>query len=228
MKTPPFLAWPGWRQFTEAVLLGLTVTLWWLFVYDGADWVTGQRSLRIRVDFDAEQHILFVPVFLVIYRSIDPMFWLGPFVLRTRTEVRALVLALFVVIGIGGVCFLLLPAELGYAPVVVEGWWAEPYRLNERIVRTYNLLPSLHVALSTLTLATYGTRCGACGRSLLAVWGGLIALSTLLTHQHHVLDVVTGALLGWLGYRWLYLWMLRAPVARTAPASPSSDPGPTA
>jgi membrane-associated phospholipid phosphatase len=228
MKSPPFLAWPGWRLFTEAVLLGLAVTAWWLFVYDGTDWVTGQRSVRFRVHFDAELRIPFVPAFLLIYRSIDPMFWLGPFVLRTRAEVRALVLALFVVIGFGGVCFLLLPAEVGYAPIRVEGFWAEPYRINDQIVRTYNLLPSLHVALSTLTLAAYGTRRGVCGRTLLALWGGLIALSTLLIHEHHVLDVITGALLGWLGYRWLYLRMLRTQVAQTAPANPSSGPEPKA
>jgi membrane-associated phospholipid phosphatase len=90
-------------------------------------------------------------------------------------------------------------------------------------VLRYNLIPSLHVALSTATLAAYGTCRGAWGRILLAVWGGLIGLSTLLTHQHHVVDVVTGLLLGWAGYQLLYRRWLAAAAGRSVQASPSSD-----
>jgi membrane-associated phospholipid phosphatase len=32
------------------------------------------------------------------------------------------------------------------------------------------------------------------------VWAGLIGLSTLFTKQHYVVDVITGALMGWLAY----------------------------
>jgi len=224
----PFLAWPGWLVLVEAIALGIGQTLWWVFVYFGADWVTGLRSERVRVHLDAELNIPFIPEFIFAYRSLDLLFLICPFVLRTRGEIRALALAMFVVTGIGGVSFLLLPAEPAYAPHAVHGFWSDIFAFNHQIVRRYNMVPSLHVALSTVALAAYGTRRGVWGRGLLAAWGGLIALSTLLTHQHHVLDVVTGLLLGWAAYLLVYLRRLHARATRSDRASPSSNPAPEA
>jgi membrane-associated phospholipid phosphatase len=217
---PRFLGWPGWPLLGEALLLGTGQTLWWLFVYWGCDWLTGQRTDRVHVHLDFEMRLPFVPALVVVYRSIDQMFLLGPFVLRTSREVRALSLALFTAIGLAGIGFLLLPAEIAYPPHEDPGMWAPFLVLNRQIVRTYNLVPSLHVALTTITLGAYSTHCRRPGKGLLALWGTAIALATLFLHQHHLLDVVTGLALGWACYRWVY-----RPASRT---SPSSDPGPPA
>ena len=227
----PFLAWPGRRVLAEAVVLGTAQTLWWVLVYFGADWVTGLRSERVRVHLDAELKMPFIPEFILVYRSLDPLFLIGPFVLRTRAEIRALTWALFDVTGVAGLCFLLFPAEPAYLPdEELSDLYdrADIFAMNTQIVRHYNMVPSLHVALSTVALAAYGTCRGVWGRAALAAWGGLIALSTLLTHQHHVLDVVTGFLLGWAGYRLLYHRRLNATAARNNPASRSSDRAPEA
>jgi membrane-associated phospholipid phosphatase len=220
---PRFLAWPGWPLLCEAIVLGTAQAVWWVFVYFGADWVTGLRSDRMRVYFAAELKLPLVPEFLLVYLSLDPLFLIAPFVLRTRAEIRALTIALFGATSVAGVCFLLLPAELAYPAQGIEGFWSDLFALNRQIVLRYNLIPSLHVALSTVTLAAYGTCRGAWGRILLAAWGGLIGLSTLLTHQHHVVDVVTGLLLGWAAYRLLYRRWLDARAGRNALATPSSD-----
>jgi membrane-associated phospholipid phosphatase len=222
----PFLAWPGWPVLAEAVVLGMAQTLWWVFVYFGADWVTGLRIERVRIHLDAERNIPFVAGFIFPYRSLDLLFLIAPFVLRARDEIRALALALFVVTGIAGICFLVLPAEPAYVPHPVHGFWSPVFAFNRQIVRNYNMVPSLHVALSTTALAAYGACRGVWGRGLLAGWGGLIALSTLLTHQHHVLDVVTGFLLGWAGYRLVYQRFLHAITGQNDQASPSSNPAP--
>jgi membrane-associated phospholipid phosphatase len=211
---PPFLAWPGRRVLAEAVVLGTAQTLWWMLVYYGADWVTGMRSQRVRVHLDAELAIPFIPAFILAYRSLDPLFLIGPFVLRTSAQIRALTWGLFCVTLIAGLCFLLLPAEPAYAPQEVPSFWAAIFAINTQIVRRHNMVPSLHVALSTVVLAAYGTGRGAGGRAGLAAWGGLIALSTLLVHEHHVLDVVAGFLLGWAGYRLVYLRRLNATVVQ--------------
>jgi membrane-associated phospholipid phosphatase len=224
----PFLGWPGWRLLAETAVLTAALTLWWALVYFGADWLTELRTERVRVHLDAELQLPLVPAFLLIYRSIEWMFVLGPFVLRTRVEVRALVLALFVVTTVCGVGFVLWPADVAYTPAALDGLWARALDINHRIVLRHNLLPSMHVAFATLTLAAYWTKRGVVGRTLLALWGGLIALSTLLVHEHHVLDVLTGFLIGWAGYRWVYLPYWRTATPRNVVANPSSDPAPTA
>ncbi len=63
----------------------------------------------------------------------------------------------------------------------------------------YNLIPSLHVALTVTCIGAYLPHATGWTRHLLPLWAFLVAVSTVLTHQHHVLDVVTGLLLGLAG-----------------------------
>jgi membrane-associated phospholipid phosphatase len=222
-RLSPLVGWPGWGILAEALVLATAQTLWWLVIYFGADLLTALRAERVRIHLDAELMVPFVPGLILVYRSIDVMFPLAPFILRSRAEIRGLTLTLAIVTGIAGGCFLLVPAELAYPPQE-RGAWEPLYAWNQRIVLTYNMVPSLHVALSVVTLAAYSVRCGNVGKSLLAAWGTAIALSTLLTHQHHLLDVVTGLLLGWAGHALVYRrWVGRAPAEQIVPANRSSD-----
>lgn len=227
MNSPraPFLGWPGWGIFGESLVLAAAQTVWWIAVYFSADWLTGLREERVRIHLDAELAIPFIPAFILAYRSIDLMFPLAPFVLRSRVEIRGLTLALAIVTAIAGVCFLAAPAEAAY-PTQACGMWEPLYAWNRHIALTYNMVPSLHVALSVVTLSAYSLRCGNVGKGLLAIWAAAIALSTLLTHQHHLLDVATGLLLGWGGHRLVYRrWIYRARAEQSGLATLSSDPG---
>ena len=69
----------------------------------------------------------------------------------------------------------------------------------------HNLVPSLHVATSALFIAVlYRSLSSVWIRAGLILWGMLLCASVLLVHQHHVLDVVSGLLLGYLCYRLVY------------------------
>src|SRR5262249_1077706 len=120
----PFLAWPGWVLLGQTLLLALSVTLWWVLVYHGANWLTELRSHRIRVHLDAELAMPFLPPFILAYLSIDLVFVPAPFILRSRRELQALALTLAAVIGIAGIGFLLFPAELAYPPCDPGAWFA--------------------------------------------------------------------------------------------------------
>ena len=52
-----------------------------------------------------------------------------------------------------------------------------------------NDLPSLHVAFAFTLAMAFAPRARPVGRVLLYAWAIVTALSTLLTRQHHVLDV---------------------------------------
>ena len=193
----PFLAWPGWRYVKFAWLLSVVVSLWFGFIFVGADWFTGLRALRVRVHLDAELHIPLIPAFTLVYMSIYVLFFAVPFVLRTRREIITLAFAQTLAISLAGICFLLIPAQLAYAPATDSelGVWKGLFRFADRINLDYNLVPSLHVALSIICIELFTVHAGWKGKVLLRAWGVLIAASTLFTHQHHLLDVLTGYLL---------------------------------
>jgi hypothetical protein len=102
---------------------------------------------------------------------------------------------------LAGVVFVVVPAELGFVQRSAGAW--QPVAELVRVVSgRHNLLPSLHVALTAVTLAAVWDTEGRVMRAALALWGGLLVVSVLLTHQHHVADVLAGAGLAWALLRW--------------------------
>jgi len=196
-QAEPFLAWPGWTHLRYALLLSFVNTLWFVLVYGGMDALTARRSFRVPVHFPAELAIPFVPAMTLFYMSIYLLFWMAPFVLRTRREFRALVITLAFAIFCGGIGFLLFPANLAFAQPREEelGIWAGMFHLADKLNLTYNLLPSLHVAFAVICVAVFSARASVAGKVLLWIWAAMVAASTVLIHQHHLLDVATGWLL---------------------------------
>ena len=200
----PFWQWPGLRHLGHYLLLSVGITAWWALVYGGADWITAQHAYRVRVHLDAELAMPFVPASVLGYMALYPLFWAVPFVLHTLRELQAFALTLGAVIGFAGVCFLLLPAEPAFPPTPDCGVWEDLVRVAKQIALTYNFVPSLHVAFSVVCVAVYSLYAGALGRTILWLWAALIAASTLFLHQHYIIDVVTGLVLGLAGVRWVY------------------------
>ena len=196
-SSEPFLVWPGWAHLRYAGLLSLANTLWFVLVYGGMDFLTARRSFRVPVHFPAELGIPFVPAMTVFYMSLYLLFFLATFILRTRREFRGLVITLALVILCGGIGFLLFPADLAFAPPREEnlGIWAGLFHFADTLNLTYNLLPSLHVAFAVVCVAIFSSRAPTAGKVLLWSWATMIAASTVLIHQHHLLDVATGWLL---------------------------------
>jgi hypothetical protein len=170
----------------------LVIGVWFGLVFVGADWLTAHHAGRVRVHLDAELRLPLLPVFLIAYMSLYLLFLAVPFVLRTRREAASLAIAQFVTILIAGVGFLLIPGQLAYAPPGDLGRWQPLFDVADRLNLDYNLVPSLHVAMSIVCIEAFATHAGPAARMALRSWGFMIAASTLLTHQHHVLDVVTG------------------------------------
>lgn len=150
-----------------------------------------------------------MPPAILIYLSVNLVFLPAPFVLRSIHELRALALSLAAAIIVAGIGFLLFPAELAY-PSADPGSWSGLFTFAQKCSLSYNLLPSLHVAMSFLTLGAYSGHCEIAGKLILGSWAAAIAISTLVTHQHHFLDVVAGlalaAAIKWLIYdRWQHV-----------------------
>ncbi len=206
--SPPFLAIPSARHLVRTAIWGLLLTLWFGAIYGLCDYLTGLRGDRMLINFPWERQIPFVPQMLVAYMSIYPLFWLGPFVLRTAVQIQAIIVTLAWLILLAGIGFLLLPAELAFARPEVPPAWLGLYNIADRLNLDYNLAPSLHVALSLCCADVYAAQTSRLRFKLaLGSWAAAIAASTVLIHEHHVLDVLLGAALGVAGSRLLYPWL---------------------
>ncbi len=188
----PFLAWPGWPHLRFAWLLSALNAVWFTVAYGGCDWVTAHRSLRVPIHLPIELSIPLIPGAVVVYMSIYLLFLAGPFIVRERREFTALIRALALATLIGGIGFLLLPSRAAFGPPGDLGSWSGLFHFADRLNLDYNMVPSLHVALSVCCVAAFSRHASRGGRALLWMWAVAIALSTLLTHQHHLVDVITG------------------------------------
>jgi len=189
---------PGWPNLRFAVMLGLAQAALFAVVYGGADWVTHQHSYRARVHLDADLAMPMVPGMALLYLSLIPLLWLAPFVLRSRRELLAYVMALAAATVAASVFFLAVPAADAFAPPDDEtlGYFLPVYRVASALAGRHNYLPSLHVTFTTICILIYSGAAGALGKLVLGTWGAAIVASTLLTHQHYLLDVFSGLLLG--------------------------------
>ena len=197
----PFIAWPGWPFLRFAWLLSGANGVWFAFVYGGCDWITKHRSLRVPIHLPIELSVPLVPAWIVAYMSIYLLFVIGPFIVRERREFAALIFALALATLAGGIGFLLVPSQTAFGPPGDLGIWKNVFQFADRLNLDYNMVPSLHVALSVCCVSAFARHASPFGRTLLWTWAAVIALSTLLTHQHHVLDAVTGWGVGLAAYR---------------------------
>jgi membrane-associated phospholipid phosphatase len=200
--------------------------LWFELIYGSANYLTAQQSHRVRLYFDAELNMPFVPATVLLYLSLYLLFWMAPFILHSRRELKALAVTLAVVTLGAGACFLVLPAETAFPPPGNMGIWTGLVRFAKGLALRYNLAPSLHVALSVVCVAVFAARARMAGKIALWGWALGICASTLLLHQHYLIDVITGFALGLAGVHWGYRrWAAPIPGVETLPASPATNPG---
>ena len=132
---------------------------------------------------------------IVPYMSIDLFFLGGPFLCRSREELRSLAYRIAFAILIAGACFLLLPLKMGVAFPQASGWMGALFNFLHGFDQPYNLVPSLHITLRTILADLYARHTKGALRAASHVWFSLIGFSTVLTYQHHIVDVIGGFIL---------------------------------
>jgi membrane-associated phospholipid phosphatase len=158
-------------------------------VYPTMNWITSLRAARLHLYDPGELAIPFIPAFIWAYLSMYVLFLIPPLVMPA-SSMPALGRQLIAGCLVSAACFLLIPAELGFARTVpLDTHYAAIYATIFSIDRPYNLVPSLHVIFScAIALA-----CADCARpalrAILYVWLAVIVASTVFVHQHHLLDL---------------------------------------
>lgn len=166
----------------------LFVALCFGVFYGGASALSAYTPWHVRLDFDFERQIPFVPWMAVVYLSMDLLVGVAPFVLREPRKLAAFAALLIVQMVIGACFFVLMPVENVFPPRVVEGGAAPAFWLADTLNLERNYFPSLHVAFSFTAARAYrGAQWW--------LWAIAIAASTLLIHEHYLVDVVGGLVL---------------------------------
>lgn len=185
------LAWPARSEFLEAAALFALLSALFAAVYFGADALATARGTPYRLYLDAELQIPRVPAFIVPYASML-LLYMMPVLQMDRGGIRLLSKRVALAILMSGAVFAALPSELGFPQTVPEGPFAPLYARLFAYDAAHNLVPSLHVATSTLVAMALMRAATRPLAVLYGAWLVLIVMSVVLTHRHHLIDIAGG------------------------------------
>lgn len=179
--------------------LGLALNLITFFVlYPAVNRHAMEQTSHYKFYFNWELHIPLIAEFVIIYNSIYLTFFLI-FYFFSTLEIAVLGLRIFIALLLGNLVHFLLPAPLGFVRETVTGPFAPAFEVLYAFDLPANTLPSLHIAIGYILFISLFHRVKSMAyNGVLFVWFILVCLSVLFTHQHHVLDIVTGLILGFL------------------------------
>jgi membrane-associated phospholipid phosphatase len=186
----------------KAALTSMALTILFLIVYPFCNWITSLRTHVGSLYFAWERHIPFVPLFIIPYMSMDFFFVGAPFLIppdRLTTFTKRMVAATLV----SAVCFLLIPLRFAFHRPAVHGFLGLIFHCFDVMDKPFNEFPSLHITYCITLANVYLRQTRSALRAALAIWFTLIAASTLLTYQHHVVDVLGGAALAILLFKFI-------------------------
>jgi membrane-associated phospholipid phosphatase len=203
----------------QALCISAALSLLFLLVYGGCLWITAQRHDVGVFYFQWERAIPFVPWMILPYLSIDLFFIAAPFLFRNERELRIYAFRIAATILIAGICFLIFPLRFAFPRPHAAGWLGELFDRFRALDAPHNLCPSLHAALLVLLVDSYARHLRGGWRLLVLAWFVLIGCSPLLTHQHHLIDIVAGFALALFS-----LWLIREKIPSPPSAESRHDP----
>jgi protein-tyrosine phosphatase/membrane-associated phospholipid phosphatase len=187
----------------RAARTSIFLSLLFVGVYGSTNWLTAQRpGADVRTwCFAWELTIIpYAPLLIIPYMSMDVFFFMATFLCRDEREIRTFARRVVFSIMVAAAFFLLLPLKLNWPErPFVSGWFGDfveqsctaPFLMEY----PHNLFPSLHIVLCLIVSDVYARHSRGIVRVLLCTWFFLIGISTLLTWQHHLVDLAGGLML---------------------------------
>jgi protein-tyrosine phosphatase/membrane-associated phospholipid phosphatase len=181
------------RALSAATALWLS--LLFVSIYGGTGWLTSLRSHVGTWRFAWEGRLPLVPWLIVPYMSLDLFFVAAPFLCVDGVELRTYRRRMTMAILAAGGMFVAMPLQFAFPRPQPDGWPGAIFAALHGFDRPYNLFPSLHIAILLIIAGTYLRHTRGVVRTLVCVWFVMIAVSTVFTYQHHVIDVGGGIVL---------------------------------
>lgn len=195
-------------SFTFRMQILILTLLGWLVIYFFVNRLQVEPQRRIDLGIELDRKIPYIPLFALIYFSTYP-FVIQPFVILSNARQFYWMVACFVSISvISSLIHAMLPSKIERVEQVtvggVSGWMLS---LFQKTCKPYGNFPSMHVGLSVPVVVANFLAFGPLTGGLSLFWAVLIALSTLYTKQHYVLDVLAGVVGGLLIFG-LTFWLM--------------------
>jgi membrane-associated phospholipid phosphatase len=172
------------------------LALFYLFffpVFWGAAYLQRASGRPLDLYWAWETHLPFVPFMIFPYLSLFALFLL-PLVHLRPEEIRVLSRQSTLTLAIAFVAFIAVPARLGFAARPDAGKLQPLYDFLDALdlTRPFTAAPSLHVAFAALILLACAAKAPRPLAIFYRMWLALLSASTILTHQHHIVDVAAG------------------------------------
>ena len=178
--------------------LGLALGLgaFFFLVYNVTNYLASQAPQQVAWHFSWELEIPVIAWLILPYWSIDLLFVIAFLVCTTRNELRILSMRIAASIIIAGIIFWLCPLTLAFERTEDHGIWSPLFAALYSFDAPHNLFPSLHVTFAVILRWTFARHVRSWALYAFHLWFALITLSTIFVHQHHLIDIAGGALLG--------------------------------
>ncbi|WP_285269853.1 phosphatase PAP2 family protein [Kaistella rhinocerotis] len=164
-------------------------------VYKFSLWYAASLGNVSSFVFSFEKDIPFIPWTIIPYLSSGAFFCIVFLQIRSREALRLFLKRVVAMTLLAGIFFIFLPLQYSYAkPEVKNPVFGALFWLLEGFDDRYNQSPSLHVAFA-FAFWTVFRELKNKWRTVAAIWLVMVALSTLTTFQHHLIDIFTGSIL---------------------------------
>ncbi len=189
------------------VILAFTLA-GWLLIYFLINRLPVDPGRRRNFSIDLDRRTPYLPFFSLVYFSTY-VFVIQPFFILSDSRQFFLMLISFVAISLFScVMHAVVPSRVERVEDVpiggVSGWMLSTF---QKTCKPHGNFPSMHVGLSIPVVASGFMAGGPRAGIATLIWGLLIALSTLFTKQHYIIDVLTG-LAGGLVIFFLTYWLM--------------------
>ncbi len=195
------LSWPDSQRFKTYLLLNLILfSLFGLIYFSTNAYATSQTQLyHLWLPFELQ--IPLIPEFILIYCSVNFLTILPLFALNSD-QLKRMGRAIAMAFVIAGIIFYFFPAPVGFIRNLEMARFNIIFKGLYFLDESTNTFPSLHIGLSFIVTRIMVYECH--NLKPLWLWFFLISLSVLFTHQHHLIDIFGGILLGEICIRSFY------------------------
>ena len=175
----------------------IAITLYAALTYGVTNGIASARGTERCIALPWEHSLPFVTWLIVPYLLVDVVMALTALWTTSYEQLRTFRTRILWSFGIGNLIFLIFPLRCDFPRTIPDDWTAPLFHLLHFSDLPYNQAPSAHIYEAMILTPVYWTRFPhpfARAVFLAIILPG--SAGTVLTYQHHVLDVVTGAVFG--------------------------------